>query len=195
MRTAALERQPAPRKSRPRPEVWHAGPRESEIRFSLRHLILAKLSGRISRWRASFVIDLDQPSRSAIEVVVDAGSLDTGAPERDDLTRSAAFLDIGRFPEIRFRSREVRPRGDRRLLITGDLTIRDVTRDVEVEVERTPTVAVRSHVSKLVFKGHTSISRQDFRLRWPSELDRGGGLRTGDNIDIDFKLNARRGAK
>jgi polyisoprenoid-binding protein YceI len=194
MRAMVQEVQPAPRHSRPRPEIWHAGPRESELRFSLRHLILARLSGRFSRWRASFVIDLDQPSRSSIEVVIDAASLETDAGERDEQTRSAAFLDVGRFPEIRFVSREVRPHGDRRMSITGDLTIRDVTREAQVEVERMPTVTVHSRVSKLVFKGHVSISRQDFCLRWPGEPD-GGGLRAGDNIDVDFKVNARRGAK
>lgn len=195
MRAAAHERQPVVRRSRPRPELWHAGPRESELRFSLRHLVLGKLSGRIGRWRASFVIDLDQPSRSSIEVVVDAGSLETSAAERDELTRSAAFLDVGHFPEIRFRSRDVRPRdGGRHLTITGDLTIRDVTREVEVEVEKMPTVAVRSQVSKLSFKGHVNIRRQDFGLRWYSESEN-GGLLAGDHVDIDFKVNARRGAK
>ena len=195
MRATAHEHQPVVRTSRPRPELWHAGPRESELRFSLRHLILAKISGRIGRWRASFVIDLDQPSRSSIEVVVDAGSVETSAAERDELTHSVAFLDVGRFPEIRFRSREVRPRdGGRHLTITGDLTIRDVTREVEVEVEKMPTVAVRSQVSKLSFKGHVSMRRQDFGLRWYSEGEK-GGLLAGDHVDIDFKVNARRGAK
>ena len=195
MRATAHERQPAVRRSRPRPELWHAGPRESELRFSLRHLIMAKISGRIGRWRASFVLDLDQPSRSSIDVVVDAASLETTAAERDELTRSPAFLDVGRFPEIRFRSRDVRTRdGGRHLTVTGDLTIRDVTREVEVEVERMPAVAVRSDVSKLSFKGHVGIRRQDFGLRWYSEHEK-GGLLAGDHVDIDFKVNARRGAK
>jgi polyisoprenoid-binding protein YceI len=195
MRATARERQPVVRKSRPRPELWHAGPRESELRFSLRHLIVAKISGRVGRWRASFVIDLDQPSRSSIEVVVDAGSLETSAPGRDELTHSTAFLDVGRFPEIHFHSREVRPRdGGRHLTITGDLTIRGVTREVEVQVEKLPTVAVQSHVAKLSFKGHTSIRRQDFGLRWHSDREK-SGLLAGDHVDIDFKVNARRGAK
>jgi polyisoprenoid-binding protein YceI len=195
MRAAAHERQPVIRRSRPRPELWHAGPRESELRFSLRHFVLAKISGRIRRWRASFVIDLAQPSRSSIEVVVDASSLETGTAERDELTRSAAFLNVARFPEIQFHSREVRRRdGGRQLSVTGDLTIRDVTREVEVEVERLPTVAAQSHVSKLSFKGHVSIRRQDFGLRWYSEREK-GGLLAGDHVDIDFEVNARRGAK
>jgi len=189
------EVQPPAWTGRPRPELWHAGPRESDIRFSLRHLVLARITGRVGRWRASFVIDLDQPGRSYIDVVIDAGSIETGAPERDSYARSSEFLNVGRFPEIRFCSRDVRARGDRRLIVTGDLTIRDVTREVEVEVERTPAVAVRSQVSKLVFKGHVSVQRQDFGLRWHGEPDHAAGLLAGDHIDIDFKVNARRGAK
>jgi polyisoprenoid-binding protein YceI len=191
----AHEVQPPVRTSRPRPELWHAGPRESEIRLSLRHHVVARLAGRVGRWRASFVIDLDQPSRSSIEVIVDAASIETGAPERDSYARSAEFLNVSRFPEIRFQSRDIHARGDRRLTIIGDLTIRDVTREVQVEVERTPAVAVRSQVSKLVFKGHVSVPRQDFGLRWHDEPDRAAGLLAADHIDIEFKVNARRGAK
>jgi len=191
----AHEVRPVPRISRPRPELWHAGPRESEIRFSLRHLVVARLTGRVGRWRAGFVIDLDQPERSSIEVVIDAASIETGVPERDSYARSPEFLNVSRFPEIQFRSRTVRVCDDRHLAITGDLTIRDVTREVPVEVDRSPTVAVQSHVSKLVFKGHVSVRRQDFGLRWHDEPDRAASLLAGDHIDIDFRVNARRGAK
>ena len=191
----AHEVQPARRKSRPRPELWHAGPRESEIRFSLRHLVLARITGRVGRWRASFVIDLDQPDRSSIDIVIDAGSIETGAPERDSYALSAEFFNVGRFPEIRFHSRDVRTRSDRHLTVIGELTIRDVTREVQVEVERTPAVVVRSQVSRLVFNGHVSVRRHDFGLLWHGEPDRAAALLAGDHVDNEFKVNARRGPK
>jgi len=191
----AHEVRPVLRTSRPRPELWHAGPRESDIRFSLRHLVVARLTGRVGRWRAGFVIDLDQPDRSSIEVIIDAASIETGVPERDSYARSPEFLNVSRFPEIQFRSRDVHVRDGRDVTITGDLTIRDVTREVPVEVERIPAAAVQSQISKLVFKGHVSVRRQDFGLRWHDELDRAASLLAGDYIDIDFRVNARRGAK
>ena len=166
----AQELQPAPRKSRPRPELWHAGPRESEIRFSLRHLIVAKISGRVGRWRASFVIDLNQPSRSSIEVVIDAGSLESGAPERDQLRRVRRTSSTsGVFPKFDSLAAPYARAATGACRSPATSRIRDVTREVEVEVERTPAVAVRSQVSKLVFKGHVSIRREDFGLHWPGE--------------------------
>ena len=191
----AHEVRPVLRISRPRPELWHAGPRESDIRFSLRHLVVARLTGRVGRWRAGFVIDLDQPDRSSIEVIIDAGSIETGSPERDTYARSPEFLNVSRFPEIHFRSRDVRMRDERHLTVTGDLTIRDVTREVEFEVERLRAVAVQSQVAKLVFRGRASVRRHDFGLRWHDEPDRAASLLAGDHIDIDFEVNARRGAK
>ena len=97
------------------PELWHAGPRESEILFALRHPDLAEIKGRVGRWKATFVVDLEEPSRCSIEVIAEAAGLDTGVAERDGYARSEAFLDVARFPEIRFRSREIVPEdGDRR---------------------------------------------------------------------------------
>lgn len=178
-----------------RPEIWHAGPRESEIVFSLRQLDGGEISGRVGRWRATFVVDLDQPRRSSIEVIIDAGSLETGGSEGDSQARAEGFLDVARFPEMRFRSHAIHPdEGDRRLTIIGDLTIRDVTREIRLVVEHEGTASLREPDSKLSFKGHTSVRRRDFGLRWQQELE-GDGLVAVDVVDVDLRVNARRGAK
>jgi polyisoprenoid-binding protein YceI len=183
-------------KRRPRPEPWHAGPRQSRIRFSLRHLIVAKMSGKVVRWRASFIIDPDDPGRSSIDVVIDAASLQTGVTERDRHVRSAEFLDVARFPEIQYRSREVRlQRGNRRFTIIGDLTIRNVTREVPVTIARKGAASQLAQAAKLSFTGRATISRRDFGLRWPHERERGAGLMAGDKVDIQLEINARRGVK
>jgi len=178
-----------------RPELWHAGPRESEILLSLKGLGLAAITGRVGRWRASVVVDLEQPSRYALDVVIDAGSLDTGESARDDYARSSAFLDVARFPEMRFRSREIGAGdGGQTLTITGDLTIKDVTREVRFVVAQDDPGSLLAGDSKLTFKGHVSIRRLDFGLRWQGEPE-GATLAAGDVVDVDLSVSARRGAK
>jgi polyisoprenoid-binding protein YceI len=150
----------------------------------------------VRRWRATFIVDLAQPRRSSIDVVIDASSVETGAADRDNHARSADFLDVARFPEIQFRSRQVHAeRGGRRLTIVGDLKIRDVVREISVVVERKLAASMAAAGAKLAFHGHTTISRRDFGLRWYHERDGGGAFGAGDKVDIEFDINARRGVK
>jgi len=177
---------------RRRSDVRYAGPPTSEIRFHLHHLLLAEITGRVGRWTATLALDLEQPTRSSVEIVIDAGSLETGAVERDNHTRSPQFLNIAMYPEIRFRSREIIVvEGFERFMIVGDLTIRDVTREVTVVVERYGlSEEPHDHQGVLEFTAHATISRRDFGLRWHEELDR-GGLIASDNVDIEMRVMAQ----
>jgi polyisoprenoid-binding protein YceI len=134
-------------------EFWQADPTHSEITFKLRHLILATIEGRARLERAEIRIDPEQPARSSIEGVIDAQSIDTGLPERDDHIRSPEFLDAALHREIRFKSTSVVPAGDGRC---------------------------------------TSFDRQNFKLHWNQDLDRGGVV-LGDKVDVTIALEASRG--
>jgi polyisoprenoid-binding protein YceI len=172
--------------------LWHAGPPESEIRFALRHLVTAEITGRATRWSATIGIDFEQPSLSSVEVVIDAASLETGTTERDNHVRSAEFLDVRAFPEIRFKSSEVRTIGHGHYKVAGDLTIRDVTRAVTLEVEEHAPGQSRAEADSLSFTAHATIDRQAFGLHWNQDLDV-GGIVVGDKIDLRIILEARRG--
>jgi len=173
-------------------ELWHAGPSTSEIRFRLRHLVVTKIDGRAARWQAELFFDFDEPSRSWVDVVIDAASLETGAVERDNHIRSAEFLDVVAFPTIRFRSHLVRAEGPGRYQIIGDLTIRDVTREVTLAVEGRPPGVVAATEPRPAFKARTTINRQGFGLHWNQDLD-SGGVVVGDEIEIEIALEAHRG--
>jgi polyisoprenoid-binding protein YceI len=177
------ERSRAPRRTAGPSELWHAGPPDSEIHFSLRHLVVAEIAGRATRWSAVLRLDFEQPGLSTVEVVIDAASLETGSPERDQHVRSAEFLDTRAYPQIRFASREVRPLGRGGYEVVGDLTIRDVTRPATLEVEQTAP-------DPLAFAARATIDRQAFGLHWNQDLDVGGVV-VGDKIDLRFTLRPR----
>jgi polyisoprenoid-binding protein YceI len=167
---------------------WVAGPPGSEILFSVRHFVLGEIRGRAGRWSGTFALDTRRSSRSRVEVVVDATSLETGDAERDDHFRSAEFLDVRSFPEIRFRSRDVHSGADGRIYtLTGDLTIRDVTRRLTFAVSEQDEDAAERPAATRVFVGHAVVDRQEFGLHWNQDLDR-GGLIVGDKVDVAIRV-------
>lgn len=173
------------------PIRWVAAPPESKLEFSLRHLVLTQIKGRVAQWQATVATDLVDPTRSTVEVSIDATSLATGDLERDAHVRSAEFLNAAEYPQISFVSREIR--GDQaqgRFTVRGDLTIRAVSREIIVEVQRLGEAAVDAPSQPLQFTGRTTINRQAFGLRWNQDLDTGGVV-VGDAIEILFRIEAR----
>ena len=110
-------------------KAWTIDTAHSGIHFSVRHLVVAKVRGRFGVWNGTLHLDEQDPTRSHVEVAIEAGSIDTGVVDRDQHLRSPDFLDVGQFPELRFASTAVQPLGGDRYRVRGDLTIRDVTRD------------------------------------------------------------------
>ena len=170
-------------------EVWQADTTHSEITFKLRHLILAAIEGRARLNRAAIRIDPERPARSSIEAVIDARSLDTGVPERDDHIRSAEFLDAAAHPDIHFRSTSVEPAADGRYLVKGTLTVKSVAREVSLEVEDLGRSRDPHGASHVKFRAHASFDRQHFRLHWNQDLDRGGVV-LGDKVEVTIALEA-----
>jgi polyisoprenoid-binding protein YceI len=167
---------------------WVTGPPESEILFSLRHFVLGEIKGRVGRWRGTVDLDTRSPSRPRVEVVADATSLETRDAERDDHFRSAEFLDVRSFPEIKFRSREIDSGADgRTYTLTGDLTIRDVTRRLTFAVSEQDDDAAERPAATRVFVGHAVVDRQEFGLHWNQDLDRGGFI-VGDKVDVAIRV-------
>ena len=120
-------------------ERWTVDPSHSGIHFAVRHLVIAKVRGQFTRWTGT--IDtvqgtFDQPT---VEVVIDAGSIETGVADRDAHLKSPDFLDAAQFPELRFTSTRFVPNGASGGQLVGALTIKGTTREVVLEVERLGT--------------------------------------------------------
>src|SRR5689334_4994859 len=96
----------------------------SEIGFTVRHMMFAKVRGQFKTWSAHVAYDAANPVKSTVEVEIDAASIDTREPKRDEHLRSPDFFDTTKFPKLLFRSKRVVPAGKRRFQIVGDLTMR-----------------------------------------------------------------------
>lgn len=106
----------------------------SSIEFSIRHLVIAKVRGRFTRFTGHVALDSADVTASQVTATIEAASIDTSEPKRDDHLRSADFFDVATYPELRFASTRIERRGGE-LRLTGDLTIHGVTKEVTFEVE------------------------------------------------------------
>jgi polyisoprenoid-binding protein YceI len=169
-------------------ETWGIDIAHSELRFTVRHLVISKVSGRFTRWRANVWLE-PEVRHSAVEVVIDAASIDTGNEERDRHLRSAEFLDVERHPELSFHSREILPAGDGDYIVNGDLTIRGLTRPVTLFVTDHGRVRDDSGVNRAAFFAHGGFDRRDFGIRWHDKAG-AGALIVGDEVEVHVEAEA-----
>jgi polyisoprenoid-binding protein YceI len=145
--------------------------------------------GSFNDVEGSFFADLDEMSRSWARVVLKTASVDTRSQQRDDHLRSPDFFDVEQWPEIVFESTQIEEVEDRAYVVSGNLTIRDVTRPVSIPlellgVERDAFGAIRAG-----FEGSRRINRREFGLEWNMPLDSGGVL-VSERISLEFELSA-----
>jgi len=172
---------------------WNIDTVHSGINFSVRHMVVSKVRGRFTKYSGTLAIDDADLTRSTVEATIDAASIDTGTPQRDGHLRSPDFLDAERFPELRFRSTRVEKVGGDRFRVVGALTIRDVTREVALDVEYGGRAKDPWGNERAGFVARTSFDRKDFGLHWNQVLEAGGVL-VGDRVDIDLEVEAVRAA-
>lgn len=167
---------------------WKIDLSHSSITFSVRHMVFAKVRGRFGAWSGE--IDLAEDlTASKVAVEIDAASIDTGVADRDNHLRSADFFEVERFPKLSFRSTRVeRAQGDR-YRVHGELTIRDVTREVVLEAEYGGQAKDPWGNQRVGFTAKTAVERGDFGLKWNQVLEAGGVL-VGERIDIELELQA-----
>ena len=175
-------------------EKWEIDSGHSSIHFSVRHLVVAKVRGKFTRWSGSLTAGEGGVERGMVGVVIDATSIDTGVPDRDAHLKSADFFDTANHPEITFRSLSSESAGEARLRVTGNLTIRGVTRPVTLEVEDTGRTKDPWGNERAGFAAKTSVDRREFGLTWNQALE-AGGVMVGERVDIEIDVEAVRQAE
>jgi polyisoprenoid-binding protein YceI len=166
---------------------WQIDPAHSAAHFSVRHLMISNVRGEFTNISGSALFDPADLSKSSVEVTIEAASLSTREPQRDQHLRSGDFFDVEKYPTLKFRSTRLEPRGEEYFKLTGELTIHGVTKEVTFDMEGpTPTVKdpwgnVRAGVT-----GSTKINRKDFGLVWNAVVE-GGGIMVGDEVKITIE--------
>jgi polyisoprenoid-binding protein YceI len=166
--------------------AWAIDATHSNVEFSVRHLMIATVKGRFADVTGTIVTDESDPARAEIDVTIAAASVDTRMPQRDEHLRSADFFDVEKFPTLTFRSRSIAPDGET-LKVTGDLTIRGVTREVVLDVTRNGRQADPWGGVREGFEATTKIKRSDFGLTWNQALE-AGGVMVGDDVKITLDV-------
>ena len=169
--------------------TWTLDPSHSRLGFAARHAMVATVRGSFQDVSGSLRLDAADAVRSSAEVTIQAASIDTGVADRDAHLRSGDFLDVERFPTLRFRSTSVRADGADDYVLSGELTIRDVTRPVEISISHLGASTDPFGNLRAGFEGETVIRRKDFGLTWNVALETGGFL-VGDKIKITLDVSA-----
>jgi polyisoprenoid-binding protein YceI len=163
--------------------AWELDPAHTLIEFSAKHMMITTVKGRFNLFNGRIDLEEDNPAASVVDVTIDAASLDTGQAQRDAHLRSADFLDVEHYPTITFKSKKVALHGEERAHVLGDLTIRGVTHEVELDVSREGrSRSMQGHrLDAYTISG--TISRKQWGLEWNVALETGGWL-VGDTVKI-----------
>jgi polyisoprenoid-binding protein YceI len=168
------------------PGTWKIDTAHASAQFVARHLMVTKVRGRFSGITGVVRIDPDDLLESSVEATIPTATVDTGEKARDDHLRSADFFEVEKYPEMKFVSTGLRQvRGDN-FVLTGDLTIKDTTRTVELELELLGVIDDPQFGLRAGFSASTEVDRKDFGLTWNAAIE-AGGVVVGDKVKIEIE--------
>ena len=165
----------------------------TRLGFVARHAMITKVRGAFNEFDGKAHIDAVDPSKSSATVTIKGKSIDTRNEQRNAHLRSNDFLDLDNYPEITFISTAVEPVGGDRYRVSGDLTIRGVTRPVSVDFEFTGSAVDPFGNLRVGFEGSTKINRKNWGVNWNAALEAGGFL-VSDEITLEFEISAIKSA-
>ncbi|MEO6713800.1 MAG: YceI family protein [Mycobacteriales bacterium] len=169
--------------------AWTLDPAHTRLGFSARHAMVTTVRGHFGDVSGVLQLDGDNPEKSTAEVTIQTASISTGQADRDGHLRGADFFDAQTWPVITFKSTSARANGDDDFVLTGDLTVRDVTRPVQLKVSYLGAATDPFGNKRAGFEGTTEISRKDFGLTWNVALET-GGLLVSDKVKITVDVSA-----
>ena len=163
---------------------WQIDPMHSSAQFAVKHLAISTVRGAFTSVKGSVQLDDKDITKSSVDVTIDVNSVDTRVAARDKDLRSDHFFDADHFPTMTFKSTKVEQVAPDKLKITGNLTIRGVTKEVALDVDG-PSGPIKDPWGnqRMAINATTKINRQDFGVKWNATMDN-GGLVVGDEVAI-----------
>jgi len=157
----------------------------SRVGFSARHAMVTKVRGSFNEFSGSAVV---ADGAATISIEMNAASIDTRSADRDGHLQSPDFFDVANFPKITFASTSVKDSGSDKLVVEGNLTIKDVTKPITIEFTYEGTAVDPYGNARYGFEGSSDINRKDFGLVWNAALETGGVI-VSDNIKLEFEIS------
>jgi polyisoprenoid-binding protein YceI len=176
----------------PAPGTYLLDQAHKRVGFVARHMMVSKVRGQFREAEATITVT-DNPLESAVSATIQTTSIDTGATDRDNHLRSGDFLEVEKFPTLEYRSTGVKSHSGNEFVLTGELTIKDVTRQVDLEVEFEGAGRSPFGQDLFGFTATAEIDREEFGLTWNVALETGGVL-VGKKIKIEIEGEAIRQA-
>jgi len=167
---------------------WSVDAAHSTVEFVARHLMVTKVRGRFTDYQADVTI-AEVPEDSSVNVTIQVASVSTGDESRDGHLKSADFFDAETYPTITFASTAVRATGDSSWKVDGDLTIRDTTKPVTLDVEFGGVATDPWGNDKALFEASTEVDREDWGLTWNQPIA-GGGVLVSKKIKLELEIQA-----
>jgi polyisoprenoid-binding protein YceI len=167
------------------PRTYTIDRNHSSIGFRIRHLV-SNVEGRFGDFAGTITYDPAKPENSSVDVTVQAASINTDTPRRDDDLRSDNFFDVAKYPTLTFKSVSVQRKSANELTLTGDLTMHGVTKRITVPVDVLGTMPFRGG-EKAGFSTSFEVNRKDYGITWNRALDNGGAL-LGDDVKVTINL-------
>ncbi|EMY34746.1 hypothetical protein D477_008013 [Arthrobacter crystallopoietes BAB-32] len=168
---------------------WRFDQAHTRIGFSTRHAMVTKVRGAFNDFEGVIHADVENPSKSSVQLTIQVASIDTRNEQRDEHLRTNDFFDAPNFPEISFQSTHIDQVEERNFIVNGDLTIRGITKPVSVPIEFTGVERDPAGHLRAGFEGSRRIDRQAFGVKWNTALDSGGVL-VSDRILLEFEVSA-----
>lgn len=168
---------------------WKIDPAHSSAQFAVRHLTISTVRGAFTKVSGTVQLDDQDVTKSSVEVIIDADSVDTRVPDRDKDLRSERFFDVAKYPTIAFKSKKVEQAGPGKLKVTGDLTIHGTTKEVVLDVDGPTTPAIKDPWGnqRVAANATTKINRQEYGVKFNAKMD-SGGLVVGDDVAITIDV-------
>lgn len=153
---------------------WIVDPDHSVAAFSIRHMMISTVRGQCNSVHGAIHLDSDDLTRSSVEVTIDVKSLTTGIKKRDEHLHSPDFFDAENHPTIIFKSTRIEPTAVNSCKVTGDLTIRSITRPVTLNVDFVGPIKSPYGETSMGFSARTEVNREDFNVLWNEPVEKGG---------------------
>jgi polyisoprenoid-binding protein YceI len=170
--------------------AWSIDPAHTQVEFVAKHMMVTNVRGRFKAVSGTVNIDETNPAASKVDVTFDTNSIETGDEKRDGHLRSADFLEVEKYPTMTFTSKRIEFAAPGKLdsfKIIGDLKIKDVSREVVLDVSNEGTNKTPWGSKVWGFSAHTAINRKDWGLQWNVALETGGWL-VGEQVKINIEL-------